>query len=62
MPQIPAERVSFVELKALARKYLSQGSVLRKHILAQPDTMTREAGLAKVEVFVGLLYDELWRG
>jgi len=52
MPRLPAERVSFVELKALARKYLSRSSVARKLILAQPDSTSREAGLAKIEVFV----------
>lgn len=62
MPRLPVQRVSFVELKAVARKYLSESSVLRKLILKLPDTMSREAGLAKAEVFVTLLYEELGRG
>ena len=51
--------VSFVELKALARKLLSQDSTLRICIMAEPDVLPREAGLAKVEVFGRLLHEEI---
>ena len=51
--------VSFVELKDLARKLLSQDSTLRMLIVAEPDVMSRDIGLAKVEVFSRLLHKEL---
>ena len=59
MGDLKAERVSFVELKALARKLLPQDSTLRMLILSEPDHLPREVGLAKLEIFSKLLYREL---
>jgi hypothetical protein len=60
--ELKAEQLSFVELKALARRLLRHDSPLRKVILSQPDTLPKWSGLAKVEVFSGLLYEELGKG
>ena len=57
--ELKAEQVSFVELKALARRLLRHDSPLRRLILRQPDTLPKWSGLAKVEVFSELLYEEL---
>jgi len=51
--------VNLVELKRLAEKFLSTTSLLRNLILAEPDYLPRERALAKVEIFVKLLYAEL---
>jgi hypothetical protein len=48
-----------VELKALAKKLLPQNSTLRMLILSGTDHLPREAGLAKLEIFSKLLYQEL---
>jgi hypothetical protein len=53
------DSISFVKLKALAEKFLPRESSLRMLIVAEPDAMPRDTGLAKVEVFSRLLYKEL---
>lgn len=53
--------VSLVELKALARRLLPRNSLLQTLILSEPDSLPREAALAKVEIFVRLLYREIRR-
>ncbi len=52
-------QVSLVELKALARRMLPKNSILQIIILSEPDILPREVALAKVEIFVRLLYQEL---
>jgi hypothetical protein len=51
--------VSLVSLKSLAAKMLDGGSMLRMLVLAEPDLLPREAAIAKVQVFVRVLYEEL---
>jgi len=53
------QTVSLVELKKLAERSLSRTSLLRDLILVEPDYLPREIALAKVEIFVKLLYVEL---
>lgn len=54
-----SETVSLIELKNLARKYLSPESFTRKVILKEPDYLTKEAAFSKIEVYLTLLYNEL---
>ncbi len=51
--------VSFVELKALARRLLPNNSILLNLIMSEPDSLPRVVALAKVELFIKLLYHEL---
>ena len=51
--------ISLTEIKETARKLLPRESLLRALILSEPDLMPRQIGLAKVEVFAKLLYQEL---
>jgi hypothetical protein len=53
------ESVSLVELKRLAEKLLPRTSALRMLILSEPDFLQRNVALAKIEIFVKLLYYEL---
>ena len=53
------DSVSLVELKALARRLLPTNSALLALILSEPDSLPRVVALAKVEVFVRLLHQEL---
>jgi hypothetical protein len=53
------ESVSLVELKRLAEKLLPRTSALRMLILSEPDFLQRNVALAKIEIFVKLLYHEL---
>jgi len=51
--------ISFVELKALARRLLPKNSILLNLIMSEPDSLPRVVALAKVELFIKLLYHEL---
>ncbi len=51
--------ISLVELKEIAKRALSKNSTLRALILTEPDLLPREIGMAKIHVFVKLLYQEL---
>ncbi len=51
--------ISLTEIKETARKLLPRDSLLRALILSEPDLLPRQIGLAKVEVFAKLLYQEL---
>jgi len=46
-------------LKKLAQKVLDRDSALRMLILSEPDELPRIAALAKIDVFIKLLYREL---
>jgi len=60
-PVIPVEleKLSLVELKAIAKNMLPVRSVLRGLILSEPDYLRKNEAMAKVEIFVRLLYQEL---
>jgi hypothetical protein len=51
--------VSFVELKQLVVKLLPSTSILRKMVLGERDMMSRTNAIAKMEIYVRLLYSEL---
>jgi hypothetical protein len=51
--------ISLVELKALAIRLLKGDSTLRSIILSEPDYLPKLEALAKLEIFVRLLYHEL---
>jgi len=53
------EKLSLVELKAIAKNLLPARSVLRGLILSEPDCLPKREVMAKVEIFVKLLYQEL---
>jgi hypothetical protein len=53
------DMVNFVELKQLAVKLFPPTSILRKMILGEPDMMSRTNAIAKMEIYVRLLYSEL---
>ena len=53
--------ICLMEIKETARKLLPKDSLLRSLILSEPDFLPRQVGLAKVEVFARLLYQELGR-
>jgi len=53
------ETASLVELKRFAEKLLPRTSVLRMLILSEPDYLQKDVALAKIEIFVKLLYQEL---
>lgn len=55
------EKMSFVELKRLARDLLPEKSVLRHLILSEADEAPKLEGLGKLTVYVKLLYSELYR-
>ena len=55
----PSDTVNFSELKKVAIKFLPPTSTLRKVILSEPDTLTRTSAIAKLEIYVRLLYSEL---
>jgi len=60
-PAIPLEleKLSLVELKAIAKNMLPVRSVLRGLILSEPDYLPKNEAMAKVDIFVKLLYQEL---
>jgi hypothetical protein len=49
--------VSFVELKQLVLKF-PPTSILRKMVLSEKDMISRSDAIAKMEIFVRLLYVE----
>lgn len=55
----PPDMVSFVELKQLVVKLFPPTSILRKMSLCEPDRMSRTNAIAKMEIYVRLLYSEL---
>ncbi len=55
-------QLSLVPLKKLAQDMLKGDSLLRMLLLAEPDLLSRESAMAKVQVFARVLYEELsWR-
>jgi len=60
-PVIPVglDKLSLIELKAIAKNILPVRSVLRSLILSEPDCLPKREAMAKVEIFVKLLYQEL---
>lgn len=59
--QLEITNVSLLELKALAKRLLPSGSILRDIILSEPDLLPREEAFALMPVFVILLYKEVGR-
>ncbi len=53
------QTISLVELKNLARRLLPSNSTLRMLILSEPDELPRDEGLAKLQIFVRLLHQEV---
>jgi len=51
--------VSFSEIKKLVVTLLPPTSILRKMILGEPDILMRTNAIAKLEIYVRLLYSEL---
>jgi len=51
--------ICLTEIKETARKLLPRDSILRVLILSEPDQLPRVVALAKVEIFVRLLHQEL---
>lgn len=51
--------LSLIELKAIARELLPPSSMVRKQILAEPDVLSRESIMAKIEIFARMLGEEL---
>ncbi len=60
-PMLPWDSaiVNMDGLKKLAQKVLDRDSALRMLILSEPDELPRIAALAKIDVFIKLLYREL---
>jgi hypothetical protein len=50
--------VSFLSLKEMVQRLLDRRSLLRLLVLSEPDSLPRPAALAKVEIFVRLLYED----
>ncbi len=50
---------NLVELKSMAVKLLPPTSALRALLLSEPDILPRNVAVAKIEVFLRLLYQEL---
>lgn len=48
--------ISLVDLKNLCRGLLRSNDVLFELIMSEPNELSREAALAKMEIFVRLLY------
>ena len=53
------DTVSFRDLKALVAKLLPPKSMLRILISSEPDILDRTSAMAKLEIYVRLLYSEL---
>ena len=51
-------KVSLIGLKSQAEKILPRNSIRRTLILTEPDYLPRAEAIAKVEVYVLLLYEE----
>ena len=56
---VDGERVSFVELKNLARPHLKPDSKLRYLILSEPDPVRRDQAKTMIAVYAKLLQKEL---
>jgi hypothetical protein len=54
------DKVSFAELKRLAKDLLPAKSALRSLILSEPDEVPRAEALVKLTVYSRLLYSELY--
>ncbi len=50
--------VDFVKLKEMAKEMLPSDSNLRMLILSEPDNLPAEKALAKIEIYLKLLYKE----
>lgn len=55
------DKVSLIELKSLAQKMLTMGSIFLMLILSETDFLPRREAIAKVELYVRLLYEEVAR-
>jgi len=62
MEEAPLGMISLVEIKGLARDRLSEDSMLRRLILAEPDYLPELEAAAKTDLFGRLLHEELGRG
>ncbi|MDE1764248.1 MAG: hypothetical protein KGH88_08385 [Thaumarchaeota archaeon] len=60
--KVTGDTLSLVDLKSLAKRFLSPNSTLKMLILSEPDKVTRNEGIAKLEIFLKLLYQELGYG
>jgi len=60
-PVIPVglDELSLLELKVIAKNLLPARSVLRSLILSEPDYLPKNEAMAKVDIFIKLLYQEL---
>jgi hypothetical protein len=54
-------QLSLVSLKKLADDILERNSLLRVPLLAEPDLLSYDRAMAKVQVFARVLYEELGR-
>lgn len=54
-----AQAVSSLELKSAARKLLPAESMLRRLILLEPDTISREEAIVKIKMFSRMLDEEM---
>ncbi|MGD0330306.1 MAG: hypothetical protein ABSB40_07670 [Nitrososphaeria archaeon] len=61
LPVFGNDKVSLIELKSLAQKMLTMGSIFLILILSEPDFLPRREAIAKVELYVRLLYEEVAR-
>lgn len=57
--KVIGDTLSLADLKNLAKRFLSPNSTLRMLILSEPDRLDRSEGIAKLEIFLKLLYQEL---
>ncbi len=58
LPITGKDEVCLTELKGLAERMLPRGSDLRELILSEPDYLPKQEALAKIDIFVKLLYRE----
>lgn len=60
--KITGDITSLADLKSMATRLLPATSALRMLILSEPDILPRSEVMAKLEIFLRLLYQELADG
>ena len=53
------DSVSLAKLKEIAKAMLPASSILRRLIVSEPDELRKQAALAKIEIFIEILYSEM---
>jgi hypothetical protein len=53
------DSVSLAKLKEIAKAMLPVSSILRSLIVLEPDELPKQVALAKLEIFVKILYREM---